>query len=407
MGSGMSDPPAGSVWTNPRFVRLFWAHAASLMGNAIGSAAIALLAEELSPGHGPWVLGVTLTIRIAVFVFLSPLAGQLSDRIGRRRQMIAADLLRAAVIGALFLATEVWQLYVLAFLLHLGSAFFTPVYKAVIPGVVGEKLYPQALAFGTLAYNLSDIVGMTLGALLIWLLEIQFGIAAAIRACFAIDAATFLISAALIVGLRLPSDGARLRKKGADLLFGVRRMLALPGLRRSLLLSLQVSIVGALAIVSTLSYVTNELGMAERFYPLAMAAMGLGSMLAALHFSRCKDCGQRRWDRVVLPAFFAVLIAVAVFESYPVLAAAWLLSGAGQGVFGIVANNLLAKNSEEDERPHIYAAQFALSHAGWGITYPVCGFVTSNYGFAAAAWTCVGMLALTAVPLLWAKRPGS
>ena len=34
-----------------------------------------------------------------------------------------------------------------------------------------------------------------------------------------------------------------------------------------------------------------------------------------------------------------------------VLLVAWLISGAGQGVFGIISNNLLAENSNEDERP--------------------------------------------------------
>ncbi len=73
-------------------------------------------------------------------------------------------------------------------------------------------------------------------------------------------------------------------------------------------------------------------------------------------------------------------------------------------MFGIVSNNLLADNTVEEERPHVYAAQFALSHVGWGITYPVCGWVTADYGFAAAAWVCVGMLALTLLPMLAGRR---
>lgn len=398
MNESETDPPGtSSVWGNSRYVRLFCAHAASLLGSAIGTAAIALLAEDLRPGAGAGVLGITLTIRIAIFVFLSPLASQLSDRIGRRTQMIATDLLRAAVVIGLFFVTAEWQLYVLAFLLHLGSAFFTPVYKAVIPGVVGEKLYPRALAYGTLSFNLADIVGMTVGALLIWLFGFRIG--------FGIDAATFLISAILIIGVRFPADVAKRGiKKGTDLLFGIRRMFGAPGLRRSLMLSLQVSIVGGLAIVATASYVKSELSMAAPFYPLAMAAMGVGSMFAALHFSHCETCGRRRWSWVVLPAFFAVLVAVAVFKSYPVLVVAWLISGAGQGVFGIVSNTLLADNSEEGERPHIYAAQFALSHAGWGISYPLCGYLSAHFGFAVAAWTCAGLLLVTLLPMLAAPR---
>ena len=108
----------------------------------------------------------------------------------------------------------------------------------------------------------------------------------------------------------------------------------------------------------------------------------------------------------MLPAFLAVLASVALLESYLVLLVAWLISGAGQGVFGIVSNTLLAENSDEDERPHIYAAQFALSHAGWGITYPLCGFVTAQAGFAAAAWVCAGLLLLSLLPMLAQKGGG-
>ncbi|MCP4849413.1 MAG: MFS transporter [Verrucomicrobiaceae bacterium] len=387
----MTEEGPGTVWRNSSFLRLYVAHAASLVGSGIGTAAIALLADGLRPGAGPQVLGIVLTIRILIVVFLSPFAGQLAERIGRRMQMVLADFLRMCVMVGMFFVSAEWHLYVLAFLLHLGSAFFTPIYKSVIPGVVGKELYPRAVAYGTLAYNLSDILGMTAGAALIWMTGFKW--------CFTIDAATFLFSALLITGVRLPGLRAESRK-GSRLLFGIGRMLGGIGLRRSLMLSLQVSIVGGLAIVATHGYVKNELGRPEYFYPLAMAAMGIGSMFAALQFSYCGKTGRRNWGRITLPLFFTALISVALLPSYPVLVIAWIISGAGQGVFNVISNTLLAENSEESERSHIYAAQFALSHAGWGISYPLCGFLAGQLGFAAASWTCVGLLLLTLVPML-------
>jgi len=388
----MAEDEPATVWRNSRFVRLYTAHAASLIGSGIGTAAIALLADDLRPGAGPQVLGIVLTIRILIVVFLSPLAGQLAALLGRRMQMVLADLLRMCVMVGMFFVSAEWHLYMLAFMLHLGSAFFTPIYKSVIPGVVGNKLYPRAVAYGTLAYNLSDILGMTAGALLILM--------TGFKGCFAIDAATFLFSALLIAGIRLPTDQRAEHRKGTRLLFGIRTMLGAIGLRRSLMLSLQVSIVGGLAIVATHGYVKNELGQPEYFYPLAMAAMGIGSMFAALQFSYCGKAGRRNWGRIVLPLFFASLVSVALLPSYPVLVIAWIVSGAGQGVFSVISNTLLAENSEESERSHIYAAQFALSHAGWGISYPLCGFLAGQLGFAVAAWTCVGLLLLTLLPML-------
>ena len=381
-----------TVWSNRSFVQLFWAHTISLVGTAIGTAAIALLAEDLSQGSGPRVLGYTLTIRIVVFLFFGPFAGSLSDLIGRKFQMIFSDILRALVMGSLFFVSAEWQLYLLAFVLHLSSAIFTPIYKSVIPGIVGEELYPKALAYGTVAYNLSDILGMLAGGLLIYYFGFEFG--------FGIDAATFLISALLIAIVRFPQRPDKKEKERSEIFFGIRRMFSVPGLRRSLMLSLQVSVVGGLAIVTTAGYVKNELGMEEAFYPVAMSVMGVGAMLAAIYFSRCEAPFQRLWGLMILPSFIAVLALVASVQSYYVLLLAWFISGAGQGVFGIISNNLLALNSVEKERPHIYAAQFALSHAGWGISYPLCGFLASRYSFSMASWACLSIMLLTMLPMI-------
>ena len=381
-----------TVWSNRSFVQLFWAHTISLVGTAIGTAAIALLAEDLSQGSGPRVLGYTLTIRIVVFLFFGPFAGSLSDLIGRKFQMIFSDILRALVMGSLFFVSAEWQLYLLAFVLHLSSAIFTPIYKSVIPGIVGEELYPKALAYGTVAYNLSDILGMLTGGLLIYYFDFEFG--------FGIDAATFLISALLIAIVRFPQRPDKKEKERSEIFFGIRRMFSVPELRRSLMLSLQVSIVGGLAIVTTAGYVKNELGMEEAFYPVAMSVMGVGAMLAAIYFSRCEAPFQRLWGLMILPSFIAVLALVASVQSYYVLLLAWFISGAGQGVFGIISNNLLALNSVEKERPHIYAAQFALSHAGWGISYPLCGFLASRYSFSMASWACLSIMLLTMLPMI-------
>lgn len=384
-----------TVWSNKRFVRLFWAHTISLIGTAIGTAAIALLAEDLSQGSGPRVLGYTLTIRIIVFLFLGPFAGSLSDRIGRKLQMIVSDILRALVMVSLFFVNAEWQLYFLAFVLHLSSALFTPIYKSIIPGIVGEKLYPKALAYGTVAYNLSDILGMLAGGLLIFYFGFEFG--------FGVDAASFILSAVLIAIVPFSSPGRKKEKQRTKVFFGIRRMFVVPELRRSLMLSLQVSIVGGLAIVTTAGYVKNELEMEGAFYPVAMAVMGIGAMFASLYYVRCESGTQKIWGNIILPAFLIILATAALFKFYVVLLVAWLISGAGQGVFGIISNNLLAQNSDENERPHIYAAQFALSHAGWGLSYPLCGVLASVYSFAAASWACLGLMLITMLPMIRRK----
>jgi MFS family permease len=122
-----------SLWRHSPFQRLFWAHALSLIGTGITSVALGLLAHELVGASASVVLGVTLTIRIIVIVTCAPWVGRIADHFGSRATLLASDFMRAFVVIGFFYVEAVWQIYVLASILNLGSAVFTPVYKALIP----------------------------------------------------------------------------------------------------------------------------------------------------------------------------------------------------------------------------------------------------------------------------------
>ena len=380
-----------SPWSNRSFVTLFAAHVSSLIGSAIGSIALGLLAKELVGADVTEVVGISLTIRIAILVLFAPLSGRLAEIMGRKATLIAADLMRVFVIGAFFFVNHVWQIYVLAVFLNLGAAVFTPIYKAIIPGITGEKAYPKALAAGTIAYDLSQIFGPVFAGLLIF----HFGF----RWNFIVDAATFLVSVALIIQTPFAAlagvDPGLVPKPKSDLLFGIRRMLSVPQLRHSLLLALRVSIVGGLALVATVGYVTVDLGLDNRVYAWAMAALGVGSMLGVTAYAYLPEAVQRVIERLTFPALASSLILAASIRGFWPLAIAWVLSGAGQGIYNNMSNRLLAANSSEDERPHIYAAHFSLSHIGWGLTYPASGFLASHVGFQKTAWIFLALLVLT------------
>ena len=389
----MPDPTSAqstSPWSNGTFVALFSAHVVSLVGTAVGSIALGLLAKELVGADVTKVVGITLTIRIIVLVFCAPLSGRVAEVFGRKATLIAADILRVAVVIGFFFVTAIWQIYALAVLLNLGAAMFTPIYKSMIPGITGERAYPKALAAGTIAYDLSQIFGPAIAALLI----MNFGF----RGNFLIDAATFFVSALMLCPLSLTSkpvasDGA---KPKSDLLFGIRRMLSVPALRHSLLLALRVSIVGALALVATVGYVTQELSLDDDAYAWAMTALGIGSMLGVTAYAYVPDRIQRIIERLTFPALAASLVIAASLPGLWWLALAWIISGAGQGVYNNLSNRLLAANSNESERPHIYAAHFSLSHVGWGLTYPAAGFLAaSKLGFQNTCWVFLGLLVMT------------
>lgn len=393
MNSSDNNSP---LWRHGAFQKLFWAHVISLVGSGLSSVALALLAHQLVGASASAVLGVTLAIRIVVIVFFSPWAGQIAERCGARTLMIGSDLLRAVVVVGFFFADAVWQIYVLAFFLNLGAAIFTPVYKAVIPGVVSEKQYPQALALGTIAYDTANILGPSLAGLFI----ATFGF----RGNFLADSVTFLISAALLFAVRRPEvEGARLAKSKTALGHGLAAMFQRPPLRETLFLALQVSVMGAFVLVATVDFVKGQLGMPDSAYAWAMAAYGIGSVCGAALYARVAPRTRDHFVAACAPAMLLALALAGGLQQYVPLLVGWAFAGAAQSVLGIRANELLAANSVDDERAHIYAAHFSMSHAGWGVTYPLAGLLTTALGFAQTAWLFAGLLVLVTAPV-WFKR---
>ena len=383
-----------NLWSNGVFQKLYWAHVISLVGSGVSSVALGLLAHALVGASASAVLGYTLAIRIAVIVLFSPWAGQIAERLGARAVLIWSDLFRIAIVAAFFFVDAVWQIYVLAFFLNLGSALFTPIYKAVIPGVVSDKNYPKALAFGSIAYDTSSILGPALAGLLI--ATIGF------RGSFLFDAATFLVSAFLVIALPKMAIEAPKAARTAPW-HGVGAMVRRKPLRESLLLALQVSVAGAFVLVASVDFVKNELALSDRSYAWAMAVYGLGSVCGALGYSHGRTAVRDALVNLGAPVMIGSLALAVSLHSYASLLVAWALIGAVQSLLGIRGSELLAANSDKQERAHIYAAHFALSHAGWGLTYPLAGWLTSRLGFSNTGWIFAGLLLVIALPYAWSK----
>ena len=393
----MTDQPADSpLWRHGVFQKLFWAHVISLIGSGISSVALALLAHQLVGASAAAVLGVTLAIRIVVIVFCSPFAGQIAERYGARVIMIGSDLVRAGVVVGFFFANSVWQIYALAVVLNLGAALFTPVYKAVIPGVVSEKQYPRALALGAIAYDTANILGPALAGLVIAMVGF--------RGNFVADALTFLASAALLFGVpRLLLEPKRSQGRKTALSHGLAAMFQRPALRETLFLALQVSVMGAFVLVATVDFIKVRLGLPDSAYAWVMAAYGIGAVCGAAGYARVRT-GVRDWlVAACAPAMLSALLLAAIFQQYVPVLIGWVLAGAAQSILGIRGNELLAANSTGDERTHIYAAHFSLSHAGWGLTYPLAGFLTTALGFGQTAWVFFGLLTAISIPIWIAK----
>jgi MFS family permease len=390
---------------NRTYRRLFTAQVIALAGTGLSTVALALLAYDLAGADAGVVLGTALAIKMVAYVGIAPIVGGFAHRLPRRRLLIALDVARAGFVACLPLVTEIWQIYLLIFLLNACSAGFTPTFQATIPDIVpDEAQYTRALSLSRLAYDIENLLSPMLAAAAL--------VALSHDALFAANAVAFLISALLVFSVRLPSPKPRERERGVwrNMTFGIRVYLGTPRLRGLLALSLAVAAAGAMVIVNTVVYVRDRLGGTESDTALAFAAAGAGSMVVALMLPRLLDRLPERPFMLAGGVALAAGLALGVTDpGLPALLAIWFVLGVGSSLIQTPAGRLLRRSADEGDRPAVYAAQFALSHACWLVAYPLAGWIGATLGLTAAFMVLAPVaLASTAAALaLWpAHDPG-
>lgn len=153
-------------------------------------------------------------------------------------------------------------------------------------------------------------------------------------------------------------------------------------MRGLLALNLSVAAAGAMVIVNTVVLVRADFGLGESEVAWTLAAYGLGSMTAALALPRL--LGERMTDRTAMLAGAALLVAglllAPLVSSWPALLPIWALLGLGNGLVLTPSGRLLRRSAHPGDRPALFAAQFALSHACWLLTYPLAGSLGAAIG---------------------------
>jgi MFS family permease len=385
--------------SNRTYRHLFLAQVIALVGTGLLTVALGLLAFELAGAEAGAVLGTALAIKMIAYVGVAPVASAFTEHVPRRAMLVSLDLVRAAIALLLPFVTEVWQVYVLIFVLQSASAAFTPTFQATIPDVLpDERDYTRALSLSRLAYDLESVVSPILAAALLTVISFH--------SLFAGTVVGFLVSAALVVSVVLPGPKPSKPRGIYDRTTrGIRFYLATPRLRGLLAVSLAVASAGALVLVNTVVYVQAEFGLDNEETAVALAAFGGGSMLAALLLPRLLETVP---DRMAMLAGAGLLtagtFAAAALPSYAWLLPLWFLLGFGYSMAQTPSGRLLRRSANPEDRPALFAAQFALSHACWLVAYPLAGWAGATLGLPTTA-IMLAALAAVAVGIALAVWP--
>ncbi|MCU1519301.1 MAG: major facilitator superfamily 1 [Pseudarthrobacter sp.] len=399
-----------SVLKNQTYRRLFAAQVVALIGTGLLTVALGLLAYHLAGSNAGAVLGTALTIKMLAYVGLAPVINALVARWPKKRVLIGADLIRAAMALCLPFITDVWQIYVVIFLLQSASATFTPAFQSMIPTILtDERDYTRALSLSRLAYDMEALASPAAAALLLTLMSYNN--------LFLGTVFGFLFSAFMVAITRLPRVQAPTGQQGSlwhRTTLGARIFWRNRRLRSLLALNLVVAAPTALVLVNTVVYVRDVLHRPDTDLAIALACFGVGSMLVALSAPRVLD---RFGDRAVMLSGAAVIpfvlggAAALTLLGVPgsgwwLLLGLWFLLGAASATILTPSARLLRDASTEDTRPYVFTAQFSLSHACYILTYPLAGWVgaAAGLGWGAAALTIIAMIGSLGAFLSWPRH---
>ena len=351
---------------NGSFRQLWLGQVVSQMGDWFDTIALYTIILNLT-GSGRDV-GLLLVARFVPSFLFGPLSGVVADRFSRRTIMIVTDVLRAVVVlGFLFVrrADQLWLIYVLT-VLQLGlSTFFEPAKTAAIPSIVSDRELVAANAISSVTWSIM----LTLGAAIGGVITGWFGTDVA----FILDALSYLISAALIMSVRLPKRPRRERQKLAisrllgiaDTLEGARYVKNRPRVFALLMVKPAWGLGGGILTLLAV--------FGERIFPVGksaatgigvlFAARGIGTAVGPIVARRIAGEGNRRMQITIGISFLIGGIFYVAFGSATSFIFALIVLGVahmGGSILWVFSTVLLQRAVEDNFRGRVFAAELAL-----------------------------------------------
>ncbi len=353
---------AFDVLRTPNFARLWAAQVISSFGDKVSFFALAYVSWQAT--NSALVTTLAFATSISPHAIFGFFGGAVADAVGHRRAMVACDIVRAALVGTipilLALNAPLPSIYVLVFVAALCAAVFNPARLAIVPDLVP----PEQLGASNSMVNASDRTVEIGGSVVA-----GFVVAALGALAFYVDAASFLISAVLL--LQIVRDERRPRAISwgrllADAIDGLRWIRDSRILREntifSLIAQLSIPVLNALTPVLVFREYRlgpGELGAAEA--ALAVGAVATGLLLPTV-FAR------RRKGLLVIGGFAAwgaALIGIGLSPSFAVALVLFGVAGVTNVLFFVSNITISQEVTPTAFRARVFGARMALLNLTW------------------------------------------
>ena len=394
-------PRRNVVRSNRAFRRLWTARAVSHVGDGIALTALVL---HVQADRGTGTAVALLLLAQALPHVLGPVAGTLADRVDQRSLMAACDVGRAAVFGSIawLLPDLPWLLLLVAVASTLDTAFM-PAGRGAVPALVDDADLISANAWLGTAVNMQVALGPLLGGALVAALGVP--------GALAVDAASFVVSAALLLGVpRLPpsEDGERpsfLGELRAGLAFARRHRVA-----RAVVIVLFLGVAFAGVDNVALVFLAREtLGAGPIGFGVVASAFGVGMLAASTVLSAR---AVRTTPRGMFIGGWALTgagtLLTAVAPTVSLAATAQAVGGVGNGLDNVASDTLLQRSVPRPMLGRVFGLSSTAAFVGGGLAYaaggPLLDATSPRIVFLIGAAGTMGVVAL-AMKLLPRPEP--
>jgi len=398
---------------NRNFRRLWMAQIVSEIGDWFYTLSIYTLLLQLT-GHAGSV-ALALVLQVLPQTFVGPTAGVVNDRLRRKHVMIAADIIRFAVVLAMLLVRSrsmVWLVYPLLLAETTMTAFFEPARSSVIPNIAADSEVLVANTLSSATWSVNLLIGASVG-----------GVVAAFfgrDAVFILNALSFLTSAFLISGMRFAEphaeSAAPLRPRDlvdfSPVLEGIRYIRSHPTLLPAVFAKAGELMVGPSWVIFTVMG-AREFAVHGRGIDAAGGAMlgmsillggrGLGAMVGPLVAARWAGESDRRLRLGILFGYLTIACGYGVLglsRSVWMAAACAVLAHAGGSTVWVFSTTLLQLNTDDRFRGRVFAADLGLGSLTFAVTAYLAGCFLDAGISARTVATSTGALMLVPATIL-------
>ena len=388
-----------SLFAHQNFRLLLYGQSLSTVGDRIVFVALALYVTEIGT---PSDVGLVLAAHAVPLVGFLLIGGVWADRLPRHLVVVTTDLIRFglhALLAVLIFtgAVEIWHIVVIEACFGTAEAFFRPALTGLVPQTVPEEeIQPARATLGTIE-TIAEFAGPALATALV--LGVGPGFA------FAIDAATFLVSAAFLIRLKPRERGeAPVRTTVvSELRDGWSEVRS----RRWILVIVSAFSFGLLTAFGPWMTLGPTVSI-ERYdtaaiYGILVSAMGAGTIVGAVIGFRWRPQHPMRTGMLLALPFPTAFGAFALGLPAAVLFPVFVLAGTGIALFDVWWHTALAQRVP----PHMLSRVTSYDWMGSLALLPIGYVLAGPLGEALGAAEVLGVgsaVALLALTLTFTSR---